>query len=45
MLGVVLLGEKLSLPAGIGILFIFSGLAILSFRGRPNHSDQRIVEY
>ncbi len=32
-LGVVVLGEKLSLQAGLGILLIFSGLVILSFTG------------
>jgi DME family drug/metabolite transporter len=31
MLGVLLLGESFTLPAGIGIGLIFSGLAILSF--------------
>ena len=33
-LGVLLLGEKLSLQAGLGILMIFSGLIVLSLPGR-----------
>ncbi|MBE0698330.1 MAG: EamA family transporter [Anaerolineaceae bacterium] len=32
LLGVTLLGEKLTLPAGLGIALIFSGLAILSLQ-------------
>jgi DME family drug/metabolite transporter len=32
ILGVTLLGEKLTLPAGVGIALIFSGLGVLSFR-------------
>jgi drug/metabolite transporter, DME family len=34
-IGVAFLGEKLSPQAVVGILFIFSGLVILSFRGQP----------
>jgi drug/metabolite transporter, DME family len=35
ILGVTLLGERLTLPAGFGIALIFSGLVILSFQ-KPN---------
>jgi drug/metabolite transporter, DME family len=39
-LGVLLLGEKLSLQAGFGFLLIFSGLAVLSIRDRSSHIDE-----
>lgn len=34
ILGVVVLGERLTLQAGLGILLIFSGLAVLALEGR-----------
>jgi DME family drug/metabolite transporter len=35
MLGVFLLGERLTFVAGLGILLIFTGLALVSLRPRP----------
>lgn len=37
ILGVVLLGEQLTLPAGLGILLVFSGLAVLSFQAQAKN--------
>ena len=39
MLGVLLLGEKLSLQAGLGILLILSGLVILSLPERAGNTE------
>lgn len=41
-LGVLLLGEKLSLQAGLGILLIFSGLMALSLPGRARSAVEPV---
>ena len=42
MLGVLLLGEKLSLPAGLGIVLIFSGLVVLSLPERARSAVEPV---